>query len=304
VGADAPIQQTRNEVLRAEGWSMRKLRLRQIRFFASLLSYVGRAAAGKALVRRMRRHPSLVSLIDWLLGYRKTFASLAEAETCAARYLQSAHDYSGEIELHRKLSGLMRESDYPVLFHLAPCAFGLRRVFDLGGGVGNAFYSYDRHLRFSKELTWTVCELPARRVAGAEFAHKRNEPRLCFTGEVKGATGVDLLLVSGALHYFDEPLYPMLEKLECLPRRVIVNRTPFSRGHALVTVQDGGECLAACKLHSRDDFINGMKGLGYELRDSWPVFEFKAWVPLYPDVSYGHYWGFYFEHSTERSAEI
>lgn len=300
--AEAAVEHTGREASRAERWWRRKLRLHQIRIFVSLLSYVGRSATGKLLVQRMRRRPALGALLRWLLGYRKTFDSLSEAETCAARYIRFAHDHPGETELHRKLSDRTRESDYPVLFHLAPIAARLRRVFDLGGGVGNIFYSYDRHLRFAKELTWTVCELPPRRADGARFALERKEPRLRFTGEFNGATGVDLLLVSGALHYFEEPLHPMLRRLERLPRRVIVNRTPFSRGHALVTVQDSRDFLVACKLHDQADFIDGMKDLGYVLRDSWPVFELKTWVPLYPELSFAHHWGFYFEY-VEKPAE-
>ncbi len=286
---------------RAKRWSKPELRLLQIRLLVSLLSYVGRSPPGKSLFRFVRRSSALMATLQWLLGYRKTFGTLAEAEACAARYIRFAHDHPGETELHKKLSDLTRESDYPVLFHLAPIAAQLRRVFDLGGGVGNLFYSYDRHLCFSKELVWIVCELPPRRAAGMRFAQDRKEPRLRFTGGLEDAAGVDLLLASGALHYFDEPLYLMLQGLAALPRRVIVNRTPFSRGQPLITVQDSHEFLVACKLHGREDFIRGMKRLGYELRDSWPVFELRTWVPLYPDLSYPHYWGFYFE-QVEKSA--
>src|SRR5262249_20168914 len=123
------------------------------------------------------------------------------------------------------------------------------------------------------------------------------------TGEINGAAGADLLLVSGALHYFEELLYPMLRRLESLPSRVIVNRTPFSRGQALITVQDSRDFLVACKLHNRADFIDGMKDLGYIWHVSWPVFELKPWFPLSPELPFAHHWGFYFEHVKKLPAE-
>ncbi len=272
----------------------RALRLAQIRALASLLSSVGRVSRGGALLCRARQRRLVAAGLNRLLGFRRDFATLADAQAAATRYIPFAHDHPAETALFLTLADMTRESDYPVLFILAPLAGRLRRVFDLGGAVGNLLYSYDRHLHFRDDLTWTVMDLAPRRTAGLAFAQKRQEPRIRFVDSFEDAAGADLLIVSGALHYFEEPLYPMLQGLARLPDHVIVNRSPFSNGHALCTVQDARTHLVACKLHDRADFIGGMERLGYRLRAQWPVFELRAWVPLYPDLSAAHYWGFYF----------
>ena len=279
-------------------WSWQSLRLVQIRALASWLSHLERRPGGQALVVRLRQM-GLSPLLNGLLGFRGSFGSLAEAAKAAHRFIPFAHDHPDETMLSLALAEVTRESDYPVLFQLAPIAPRLRRVFDLGGATGNLFYSYDRHLQFSEELVWTVCDLQPQRDAGLAFARERSERRIRFTDKLEEGDGVDLFLVSGALHYFEEPLYPLLSRFRRRPRHVIVNRSPFSRGAALYTVQDARTHLVACKLHGRSQFIQGMRDLGYELRETWPVFELQAWVPLFPEYCDRHYWGFHFALSAE-----
>jgi len=261
--------------------------------FASWLSHVERRPGGQAMVRRLRQM-GLSPLLNALLGFRGSFASLAEAAKVARRFLPFDHDHPDETRLSLALAELTRESDYPVLYQLAPVARRLSRVFDLGGATGNLFYSYDRHLHFSPELVWTVCDLQPQRDAGLAFARERGEKRIRFTDKLEDGEGADLFLVSGALHYFEEPLHPLLRRFRHRPAHVIVNRSPFSRGPALYTVQDARTHLVACELHGRSEFIQGMQELGYQLQAAWPVFELHAWVPLFPEYCDRHYWGFHF----------
>jgi len=230
-----------------------------------------------------------------LLGCRRTFSDFDAARACAERYAPLGHEHPHALRSDIGLADVTRESDYPVLFHLAPGAAEIRTVFDLGGSVGNLLYCYARHLPFADAMSWTVYDLPAKRAEGARLALERAERRLHFTDELDSASGADLFIVSGAAHYFPEPVDQMLRRLARLPQRVIINRIPCSRGRPLVTGQDGHAYFVACMLHSRDELIAGMEQLGYALRASWPVHEHRLWVPLYPDLSYGHYFGFYFE---------
>jgi len=253
------------------------------------------------MVRRLRQM-GLSPLLNALLGFRGNFGSLAAAAKVAHRFLPFDHDHPDETRLSLALAEHTRESDYPVLYQLAPVAPSLRRVFDLGGSTGNLFYSYDRHLHFSPELAWTVCDLQTQRDAGLDFARERGEKRIRFTDKVEDGDGADLFLVSGALHYFEEPLHPLLRRYRHRPPHVIVNRSPFSRGPALYTVQDARTHLVACKLHGRREFIEGMQELGYQLQATWPVFELNAWAPLFPEYCDRHYWGFHFSLPTELGA--
>jgi putative methyltransferase (TIGR04325 family) len=105
---------------------------------------------------------------------------------------------------------------------------------------------------------------------------------------------VDVLVIFGALHYF-ESLPAIVKGLRAFPRHIIVNRSPCSEGEDIITVQDAGPFLVACKLHGFENLFAEMEALGYVLRAKWPVHERKFLVPLYPDLSSPTYSGFYLE---------
>jgi putative methyltransferase (TIGR04325 family) len=228
------------------------------------------------------------------LGYRRQFSSFAEAQSCASKFIRAGHEHPDELRFHTTMSDTIRESDYPVLFYLAPIAHELNCVFDFGGNVGNLFYSYQRQITFPDDFTWTVFDIPMKKPIGEQLAVQRREPRIRFTDTLANAGSPDAFIASGSLHYFEDSLDSLLRQITALPKHVFVNRTPFSTGGDLVTVQDNHSYLAPCKLHSRRQFIAGMEHLGYSLIAEWPVHERKLAVPLYPDLSAHSYSGFYF----------
>lgn len=229
-----------------------------------------------------------------LLGFRRVFPSFAAAQASASQYIQSGHEHPDEIRYHTSVSETVRESDYPLLFHLAPLAPELRHVFDLGGNVGNLFYAYQIQLRLPPTLLWTVYDLPMKKPLGEKLAAERGETRIRFANSVAAANGADVFIASGSLHYFEQPLPEILRTLERLPDHVFVNRSPTSAGADLITVQDNRSYLVPCKLHSRANLIAGMHTLGYELHSEWPVHELRLLVPTHPDLSARTYSGFYF----------
>jgi putative methyltransferase (TIGR04325 family) len=241
----------------------------------------------------MRETPRTGAALSWLLGFRGTFGSLAEAAEYVARYVPTGHGHPNEHALQVTKAETTRESDYPMLFFLAPLEPELRSVFDLGGGIGNLFYVLDRHLHFSNELVWTVHDLPMKKQPALAFAKLKNESRVTFTDEFSSASGVDLFIVVGALHFFEPTLADLIGPLDRLPKHVILNRTPFSHGQEIITVQDYRDWVFPCKLHSVTKLVSGMQRLGYELVASWPVHERKLNVPLHPEYTEPYY-GFYF----------
>lgn len=269
------------------------MRIAQIRGFARLLTLIGRSNWGSKAITRARGSRTLRPVLEWLLAFHGSFPSIAAASACAARYVPGSHDHPTQLGLHAEFAELTRESDYPVLFFLMPIASELRSVFDLGGSIGNLFFQLDRHLHFSTELVWIVHDLPFKRQALQDFAKSRSEQRLTFSDQFSAASGADLFIVAGAIHFFEPTLAELLVSLDRLPRHVIVNRSPFSNLEDIVTVHDGGLWVNPCKLHSVDRFCSGMSSLGYELVASWPVHERRTRVPLFPDCE-GGYRGFYF----------
>lgn len=274
--------------------AIKRLRIAQIRASASLLSSLGRRSAGRRMIVSLRSHALTRSLLDLVLGFRRTFPSFAQAQACASKFIDAGHEHSDDFRFHISISNTVRESDYPVLFHLAPLAPTLRRVFDLGGHVGNLFYAYQTKLTFPSDLVWNIYDLPAKRSAGEKLAAERRESRIRYSDDLADASGADIFITSGSLHYFEQSLDEILRPLTALPTHVFVNRTPCSAGDDLITVQDAGSYLVPCKLHSVLHLLQGMKRLGYDLIADWPVHELHLWVPTYPDLSSRNYSGFYF----------
>ena len=273
---------------------LRRFRILQIRALAVFLSSMGERSAGCRGIVRLRSDTWARSLINAALAYRRTFSSFAEAQACASSFIQAGHEHPDEIRYHTSISDTVRESDYPVLFHLAPLACQLQRIFDFGGNVGNLFYAYQREVSFSPNLTWSVYDLPVKKPLGEKVAAERGEVRLQFVDSLEAAGGSDVFIASGSLHYFEQPLDEILRSVSPLPTHVFVNRSPFSTGEELITVQDNRSYLVPCKLHSRARLLSGMARLGYDLVAEWPVHERKLRVPMYPDVSSRTYSGFYF----------
>jgi putative methyltransferase (TIGR04325 family) len=283
--------------------AIRSMRISQIRGLARVLIFVGRTSRlGGKLVSCARDNRITGPILQWLLAFHGTFSNLADAKACAARYVPASHEHPIQIDLHAKFAETTRASDYPVLFFLAPFASELRTVFDLGGSIGNLFFQLDRYLKFDDELVWAVHDLPIKKQATFELAKAKSEKRIIFTEEFSSASGVDLFIVAGALHYFEPSLADLLSNLASLPKHVIVNRSPFSSGKEIFAVQDGGLWLNACKVHNVERLISGMHDLRYELVDSWPA-ERMFRIPLVPEYS-ETYRGFYFrllEHVQDKT---
>jgi putative methyltransferase (TIGR04325 family) len=284
------------------GGAFRKLRIAQIRLLATLLIYMGRVSAGRSVVLFARSLGPVRWLLERLLGYRRSFSSFDKAKFCSSKFISAGHEHEDDIRMHLSASRAARESDYPVFFYLSQSEKPLRSVFDFGGNIGNLFYCYQNYVNFSPDISWKVYDLPELRQVGQNIAAERGESRLRYVDGWDDLDPADLFLASGSLHYFESPLPELLAQTKSLPRRVIVNRTPFSSADDLITIQDNGSFLVPCKLHNKRKFLDGMAALGYKLCGSWPVAERALYVPLHPDCSSETYFGFYFE--LDKSQEV
>jgi putative methyltransferase (TIGR04325 family) len=270
------------------------LRIFQIRAFAALLTLLGKRTSGRYFISRIQSNRAARRLIEAGLGFRRVFPSFAAAQACASKYISSGHAHPDESTFHISIADTVRESGYPVLFYLAPFVSELRCVFDFGGSVGNLFYAYQSQLDFPPGLVWKVYDLPVNKPLAEKLAFQRGETRIRFASTIAEASGCDVFIASGSLHYFEEPLDQILRALKDLPQHVFANRMPCSNGPGLITVQDNRTYLVPCKLHSRTALIAGMQALGYEVRSEWPVYERRLHVPTHPDLSARTYLGFYF----------
>jgi len=273
------------------------MRMMQVRMAAAVLNGLGRYQKGVALLAALRGIWPARGLLNWLLGFRRKFDSYQAAEAVALRYDTRGHTHQEDIDFHTSIAGVVRESDYAMLYFMARSAARYRRVFDLGGNVGNLFYSYAPWLELSPELRWAVCDLPEKQEFCEALAAKRGESRVKFATALEDASGVDAFIASGSMHYFPQRLDKLLGGLAELPKQIFVNRSPFSRGEDVITIQDNGSYLVPCVAYGKAGLIEGMKSLGYELRAEWPVHERRLRVPMYEDVMEPYYAGLFFERS-------
>ncbi len=268
-------------------------RIKQIRVTAALVEQVSRTGAGLRLVRFVRSFVLTRRAYAALLHYRRPFASLHDARQAIGQLDGTAHESSSNIDWHSRMQAAIRPSDYAALFQLRPLLPQLTRIFDLGGNVGNLFYSYAGYVEFPPELTWQVFDLPAVVASGTALARKRNASQVRFTSTWQDADGSDLLIAAGSLHYFEAPLWAMVSELSNKPRYILVNRTPLNEDRAVAAVQDSIGIQVACFVYNRSDMIRGFERIGYELVDQWRAPELGLTIPGYPELSAPEYSGFF-----------
>jgi putative methyltransferase (TIGR04325 family) len=273
---------------------IKRARVRQIQICSRWLRRISAAPMGFAAIRVARDVPLLRELLVVILGYSRPFPTFAQAAAAIAGYEGSGHSNSRYLAVKIPEAEKPRPGDYAALFHIQSVFSHIRNVFDLGGSVGNLFYCYSQYLHMPGDFAWTVCDLVETNKLGRQLAHSRNEQRLRFTDQPADADGTDLLIISGALQYFEEPLSELLARFVFKPRYVLINRSPLVDFPALATIQDGGTYRLVCMLHNRTELIRGLESLGYELQDSWEIHNRSLIIPCYPDQSARSYSGLFF----------
>ena len=281
--------------------SAKDLRVRQIQFAAACMRRLDSPRMVR-LARPLRDLPLSQSLHRALMGYQRPFASLEEACAAVAPYANQGHVNERNAEILLETTEAARPSDYAAMFHLRPLLPTVRRVFDLGGNVGNLFYCFQHYLDFPPDLVWTVQDLPAHLADGAALAARRGAAQLRFTGDWQEASAADVLIASGSLHYFDEILPRMVERLPRHPAYILINRTPLTEGRPVATVQDAKTFRVACMLYNRLDLIREFERVGYDLVDSWRAAELSLDVPGFPEHDVPEYSGLFLRRRDDTPA--
>jgi putative methyltransferase (TIGR04325 family) len=273
---------------------IKRVRIRQIQYCSRLLRGISAVPMGLAIIKVARTLPLVRGILVAMTGYNRPFPTLKDAAAAIGGYEGSGHSNPNYLAVKVPEAEKPRPGDYAALFHLERTMSQIHNVFDLGGSVGNLFYCYSKYLNFPPDLSWTVCDLVETNRLGEILADSKEERRLRFTDQLVDADGSDLLIISGSLHYFEQPLSNILAAFVIKPRYVLVNRAPLVDVPAVATVQDGGTYRLACMLHNRHDLIRGLGALGYELVDSWDIQNRSVIIPCYPDQSAQSYSGLFF----------
>ncbi|OOG37630.1 hypothetical protein B0E52_15230 [Rhodanobacter sp. C06] len=190
--------------------------------------------------------------------------------------------------------------DYPVLYWLERLVdVGNRRVFDLGGHIGVAYYAFQRFRPYPADLRWLVSDLPTTVAAGREWAREHDASgQLDFADDRQAADGQDVLLVLGAMQYFDYDFGDWLGSLASPPPHVIVNTTPMHDRCDFHTLQNMGFACVPYHVQSRPAFVAAMARQGYRVVDAWRNDERECRIPFHDDCDVDGYSGFYLQRAS------
>lgn len=227
---------------------------------------------------------------------RSVFTTFEEAWAAARKRTFGGHEHPDYIKTHLELSKSLRSSDYPVLYWLSQIPSGNLRVFDFGGNVGNLYYPYTGLLRDgTRVIDWIVFDLPKNVEEGRRIAIERAATGLNFTRSLKDAENCNVLLCSGAFHYWERSVQAFLEQFPHLPEHIIVNRTPvLDTQPSFITVQHRESYAVPCIVRNAAEVISAFADKGYAMVDRWAVLELALRMPLFPKRTVSHYSGFYF----------
>ena len=148
----------------------------------------------------------------------------------------------------------------------------------------------------SDSVKWTVFDLPQTVTAGQALAREVDSRGLAFTTSLEQYSRDQVLLISGAFHYWEKSIATFVRQFPEQPDHIVINRTPVrdEQAPAYVTVQDNGSFAVPCIVRSFNEIVSEFSALGYALIDRWKVLELRIRMPLFPDFNVPYYSGFYF----------
>ena len=229
------------------------------------------------------------------LGYHGVYATFEDAEAAVPPGQLVGYDNTEVADLYLHDFRKMRTSDYPVIYWLEKRWRQGSRVFDWGGNLGHAFYSYRDYLTCPENLTWTICDVPEITRAAQRLAERTGETALSFTNDPESCEGCDVMLISGALQYIPRSLESLLRTIRLKPQTLFINRIPLHPERSFFTLQTIGPVVCPYQVFAEQPFLTMMQSAGYALRDRWPCEGKILRIPFHPKNSVEAYTGFYFE---------
>ena len=225
--------------------------------------------------------------------YRGVYASFQAAEAALPRDRPQGFNIEAVPEYFITSEFMLHSGDYPVLFWLSRILEAGTTVFDLGGGFGQSYYSYQEFLPFPPGLHWIVCDVEAFVRRGTELARERNATNLTITSDFQQAEGAQIYLTKGALHYIEPDLATIVARLVARPEHILVNRVPMYNGETYFTQQHSNHSYNVNKVMNEAQFIRDIQALGYDKVDAW-ISPRTLHVPFHPERFVPSYKGFYF----------
>lgn len=224
-----------------------------------------------------------------------TYPSFAEAAKAAGISKHGGHTSQRAIGEHARRAGTVSPSDYPAIYWISRLGGNPLRVFDYGGNVGNLFYSYRPYLPESfASVKWTVFDLQATLKEGALLAGEKGATEIEFQDTVQNVTKDCLVLISGALHYWEASLNEFIQQFPEKPAAFIINRSPVHGNTSYITVQVRPFYAVPCIVRTTGEIVSAFNNAGYRLADQWQAPELSMRMAMFPALTITSYSGFCF----------
>jgi putative methyltransferase (TIGR04325 family) len=257
--------------------------------------FVDRIEAAVPLIRKWHRfeyEEHFLRVAEWERLFSGVYPTFAAASKAIPANRNNSYDNPDSASFLGHKSSV-RCSDYPVLFWLARLLPDNPNVFDFGGYLGISYYSFEKFLGYPSALQWKIYDVPAVVNAGTKLAREKGRSQLSFTTSFDRAQESSLLLAFGSLQFPEQTLAEFLQPLPQRPRHILLNKLPLTARETFYTLHNMGPALAPYRIANREEFLQSMADLDYELVDSWENPEFGCYIPFHPDHSVRAFSGMY-----------
>ncbi|KNZ34089.1 MAG: hypothetical protein AD742_01260 [Methylibium sp. NZG] len=224
---------------------------------------------------------------------RGIFDTHAQAARAAPTSRPTGYDDVDSSGLYQDRLKNVFPGDYPMMLWLQRVFNdGARKVFDLGGNIGLAYYAYQRLVDFPDDVSWCVNDVGPIVQAGEREALVRDpQRRLRFTQRFEDASDADVLFTSGCIQYLQHSLADQLAALPRRPRWLLVNLVPLHERWDFWTVQSIGSAFCPYRIQHSKTFFADLDRLGYAEQDRWEALDRECWIAFEPERSLDRYHG-------------
>jgi len=233
------------------------------------------------------------------ITYRGVFDSFSEAHARATNQIATDYDVINTEKgknLDQELPTIEKkvlDTDYPLLFWLARLIEASHRILDLGGSIGQSFYSFENYFPYPDNIKWVVSELPGAVEIGQKVAKQRGEERLAFVdSNHMDLEKADIFMTAGTIQYMDTTISEVLRQLSKPPVHVLIHNIPVHSSDDFWTLQNLKVCEVPYHIHSMAGIVSNLENTGYRLMDRWEQPR-QIEIPYHPKNKVENYFGFY-----------
>jgi len=232
-------------------------------------------------------------------GCYGVFDSFGEAEAASPKGVRLGYDAAETGSWYRDLMARVHHDDYPLLYWCEKALATGRRVVEIGGHVGVAYYAFSTCIKYPLDMRWTIVDVPSVTREGETLAKERGQTQLAFVNAfVDAPRPMDILVASGSLQYVPGTSLPeQIRAMSQRPEHILIHKTPVIARAGYVTLQNIGGTWCPYRIFGYQELVQPLVDMGYELVETWAK-DRKIEIARRPELRVDHYSGYYLRAST------